>query len=235
MLSATGEKLSKRHGAVSALEYRDAGYSPVAVLNYLARFGWAHGNQEVFSLKELVDAFSWEACGKNDGRFDVKKFAAIQYEHLKRIDLTNNEQYAHGILPLLYKAGFENLNHKQIERLIPLVRTRSKTFIEAAQELDPILRKDILIDEQAAKNIFTPDAKQKLQLFYAFLSTMDSWNEASLRTATQDWLTASNMTLKDIGQPSRLAIVGKTNSPELFQVMDALGKDTTLTRISKQI
>ena len=83
MLAPNGEKLSKRHGAVSVTEYRDKGYAPDAVLNYLARFGWSHGDQEVFSKDELVQAFSWEACGRGDGKFDAKKFLAINHEHLK--------------------------------------------------------------------------------------------------------------------------------------------------------
>ena len=83
MLAPNGEKLSKRHGAVSVTEYRDQGYSPNAVLNYLARFGWSHGDQEVFSRGELVDAFDWEHCNRSDGKFDAKKFLAIDHEHLK--------------------------------------------------------------------------------------------------------------------------------------------------------
>ena len=83
MLAPNGEKLSKRHGAVSVGEYRDKGYSPHAVLNYLARFGWSHGDQEVFSLDELVAAFDWEHCNRSDGKFDAKKFLAIDHEHLK--------------------------------------------------------------------------------------------------------------------------------------------------------
>jgi len=93
MLAPSGEKLSKRHGAVSVSEYRDQGYSPHAVLNYLARFGWSHGDQEVFSMQELVAAFSWEACGRGDGKFDPKKFLAIQQEHLKAPRLTPDAGY----------------------------------------------------------------------------------------------------------------------------------------------
>ena len=94
MLAQSGEKLSKRHGAVSVTEYRDKGYSPMAVLNYLARFGWSFGDQEVFSRDELIAAFSWENCGRGDGKFDDKKFLAINHEHLKTERLTPNAEYA---------------------------------------------------------------------------------------------------------------------------------------------
>src|SRR5262249_31133145 len=89
MLAPSGEKLSKRHGAVSVGEYKDQGYSPNAVLNYLARFGWSFGDQEVFSKEELIGAFSWEGCGRGDGKFDAKKFLAIDFEHLRSDRLTS--------------------------------------------------------------------------------------------------------------------------------------------------
>ena len=94
MLAPNGEKLSKRHGAVSVGEYRDQGDSPRAVLNYLARFGWSHGDQEVFSLEQLTAAFGWDGCNRSDGKFDAKKFLAIDHEHLKTPRLTSDHEYA---------------------------------------------------------------------------------------------------------------------------------------------
>lgn len=235
MLSATGEKLSKRHGAVSTTEYRDAGYTPEAVLNYLAKFGWGHGNQEVFSLKELVDTFSWEACGKNDGRFDVKKFAAIQYEHMKSSSLTNDEQYAHGTLPFLYARGIAGVNHKQVEAAVHLVRHKCKTFIEAADELDPILRKDISIDPEAAQKFFTPENKTRLQELRIVLSGVDDWTTDELKNITYSWLAGKGISIKDIGQAIRVSITGRTNGAELFQTMQVLGKFITIERMQKVI
>jgi len=107
MLAPNGEKLSKRHGAVAALEYRDQGYSPNAVLNYLVRFGWSHGDQEVFSRGELIDAFGWDACGKGDGKFDAKKFLAINHSHLKEERLTPVDEYATRLEPFLEKRGLK--------------------------------------------------------------------------------------------------------------------------------
>lgn len=231
MLSPEGQKLSKRHGAVSVTEYRDKGYSPTAVLNYLARFGWGFGNQEVFSLKQLIDAFSWDGCGKNDGRFDVKKFAAIQAEHLKREDLTSNEEYAHRVLPFLFARGVGDLNHKRVESVVHLVRTRSKTYIEAANELDPILRNEITVEQTASEKFLVENNKKLLRSFGSTLTLLEEWNENSLREYANRWCDINKLTLKDIGQPLRVSITGRANSPELFQVMEALGKDTTIKRI----
>lgn len=234
MLSPTGEKLSKRHGAVGVGEYRDNGYSPNAVLNYLARFGWGHGNQEVFSLKELIDAFSWEGCGKNDGRFDTKKFAAIQFEHLKREDLTSNQEYAHRTIPFLYDRGIGDVNHERVEAAVHIVRHKARTYIEAANELDPIFRKDISVDPAAAEKFITNETKNFLNKYETFLGSIDNWSENALRDSTIHWLAANGLTLKDVGQPIRVSVTGRANSPELFQMMTALGKDATLERINRQ-
>ena len=235
MLSATGEKLSKRHGAVSVTEYRDKGYSPTAVLNYLARFGWGFGNQEVFSMKELIGAFSWDGCGKGDGRFDVKKFAAIQYEHLKRDDLTSDSEYAHRTLPFLYAQGIGDVNHKRVEDVIHLVRTRSKTYIEAANELDPVLRREIAVDQAASEKFLTEENKKMLRNFGSTLTLVSDWSEEGLRNYAKMWCDTNHLTLKDIGQPLRVSVTGRANSPELFQVMSAIGKDATIQRIANQI
>lgn len=233
MLSPTGEKLSKRHGAVSVTEYRDAGYSPAAVLNYLARFGWGFGNQEVFSLNNLIEAFSWDNCGKNDGRFDTKKFAAIQFEHLKHPELSSDEEYAHRVIPFLYSRGLGDLNHARVRDAVRIIRHKSKTFIEAANELDPIFRQDIVIDPDAANKFFTTLAKERLQDYSRSLMTIDNWTEESIRSETMGWLGRINSSLKEMGQPIRVAVSGRANSPELFQMMHVMGKDLTINRINK--
>ncbi len=105
MLAADGKKLSKRDGAVAAGDYRDKGIPPEGLLNYLVRFGWSFGDEEVFSLADLVEKFSWDRCGPADGKFDVKKLAAIVFEHLKRPELTGDAAYADAVLPFLEQRG----------------------------------------------------------------------------------------------------------------------------------
>jgi glutamyl-tRNA synthetase len=113
ILAPNGEKLSKRHGAVAVTDYRDRGYSPMAVLNYLARFGWSHGDQEVFSRDELIAAFTWEACGRGDGKFDDKKFLAIDHDHLKTERLLPTNEYVERVLPFLAARGLE-VSHEAV-------------------------------------------------------------------------------------------------------------------------
>src|SRR5690606_19644417 len=101
MLSPKGEKLSKRHASVSVSEYRDKGYTPDAVLNYLVRFGWSSGDTEIFSKQELIEAFNWDHVGKSDGKFDAAKFADVAFEHLKTPHLTDDERYLELVRPHL--------------------------------------------------------------------------------------------------------------------------------------
>lgn len=234
MLDQTRAKLSKRTNSVSVFEYRDAGYSPSATLNYLSKFGWSFdGKQELFSINDLIEKFSLEACGRNDGCFDPKKFAAINHAHLKNETLTSNEEYAHRTLPFLYERGLADINSKQVESIVHLCRSKAKTYIEAANELDPILRKEITIDPEVEKKFITDTSRKTLNKYNAFLGSIDTWNEIALKENTVRWLTDNNLALKDIGQGVRTLITGRANSPELFQVMAALGKDITIERISR--
>ena len=127
MLSPKGEKLSKRHTSVSVQEYRDRGYPPAAVLNYIVRFGWSYGDQEIFSREELVKAFDWERVNRGDGKFDEKKFADTAFEHLKREDLTPLVEYSRTVRPFLAERGLSEPDEDSLLRAIPTIRERART------------------------------------------------------------------------------------------------------------
>jgi glutamyl-tRNA synthetase len=229
MLAQSGEKLSKRHGAVSVTEYRDQGYAPAAVLNYLARFGWSHGDQEVFSRKELVAAFGWEACGRGDGKFDAKKFLAIEHEHMKRPDLMPDEEYASRTL-LFLKAGAE-ASKDEVQRAIYTVRERSRTFVEAADALDFFFRDPPEMDPKAVDKFLTFAQAAMLGELGAVLKTVEPWTEVEIEARVHAWLTEKNLAIKDVAQPARVALTGRTASPGLFQVLYVLGKPRSLARL----
>ena len=235
MLAPSGEKLSKRHGAVSATEYRDQGYSPDAVLNYLARFGWSHGDQEVFSKEELIAAFSWEACGRGDGKFDQKKFLAIEHEHLKSARLTPDAEYARRVVPFLHARGIETVYAQKLAVAIPTVRERSRTFVEAAEGLDFFFRAEPEMDAKAAQKFLVKANAPNLRAFLDMLTaTPDGdWTEAALEARMQAWLTERSLTIKDVAQPARVALTGRTASPGLYQVLVVLGREASLSRVEK--
>jgi glutamyl-tRNA synthetase len=230
MLSQNGEKLSKRHGAVSATEYRDRGYIPQAVLNYLARFGWAHGDQEVFSLDELVQAFDWEHCHKSDGKFDAKKFLAINHEHLKSVRLTSDEAYAAGVGPFLQARGLQ-VERERVRQAIGLVRERATTFADAADRLDFLFRDPPVIEDAARAKFLVPPASVPLLELAEVVATVQPWTASGLESAVEAWLARKGLTMKDVAQPARVALTGRTASPGLFEVVAALGRDRTIDRL----
>jgi glutamyl-tRNA synthetase len=230
MLNQKGAKLSKRDGAVGVFEYRDLGYAPEAVLNYLVRFGWSHGDQEVFSKAELVEAFNWEACGRGDGKFDAKKFLAVDHEHLKSARLVPDDEYAHRTVPFLHARGRTNATEDAVKRVLRMIRERATTFADAAERLDFLFRDAPEIDPEAARKFLGEEGAARLRGLLAALED-GAWTEPELDARTNAFLAANNLQIKDVAQSARVALTGKTASPGLFQVMWALGRDATLARL----
>ena len=232
MLAQNGEKLSKRHGAVSVTEYRDQGYSPRAVLNYLARFGWSHGDQEVFSLDELVAAFDWEHCNRSDGKFDAKKFLAINHEHLKTARLMGDDEYTERLMPFLEKRGLPGLDRERVKATIPLIRERATTFADAADRLDFVFRETPVVDPAAATKFLTPPSLAMLGDFAAVVAKTEPWTAQALEERVVAWLAERGLQIKDVAQAARVALTGRTASPGLYDVIAILGKERAVTRLT---
>jgi glutamyl-tRNA synthetase len=233
MLAPSGEKLSKRHGAVSATEYREKGYAPGAVLNYLVRFGWAFGDQEVFSIDELVEKFDWAGCGRGDGKFDAKKFLAINHDHLKSLALMPDATYARSVAPFLAKRGIDRFDDAVLLRALPMIRDRAHTFVEAADLLDYMLRDEPVVDKTAAAKAFVGPAAGYLRRMIEVLGACPSWEEASLDLALKEWVARDGIAFKDVAQPARVALTGRSASPSLHQVLAVLGKDASMARLER--
>jgi len=231
MLAPNGEKLSKRHGAVSVTEYRDQGYSPRAVLNYLARFGWSHGDQEVFSLDELVAAFDWEHCNKSDGKFDAKKFLAVNAEHLKSPRLVPDADYAERTAPFVKARGLD-ADAARVLPMVGLVRERATTFVDAADRLDFVFRDPPAIDAAAAAKFVTAESIALLRELAGVLGGVEPWAVHPLEEATHAWLAKKGIAIKDVAQAARVALTGRTASPGLFDVIAALGRERALARLT---
>jgi glutamyl-tRNA synthetase len=231
MLAQSGEKLSKRHGAVSVFEYRDQGFAPNAVLNYLVRFGWSHGDKEVFSKEELIEAFGWEACGRGDGKFDGKKFLAINHAHLKDPKLMPDAEYARRALPFVKARGLEAVTEADILGALPAIRERATTFVDAADRLDFVFRKDPVMEEAAVAKFLVPANAANLRGLAATLEGASSWTEQALEARAHEWLKERGLEIKQVAQPARVALTGRTASPGLFQVIAILGQAEALRRL----
>jgi glutamyl-tRNA synthetase len=235
MLGPDGVKLSKRHSAVAAGEYRDKGIPPAALLNYLVRFGWSYGDQEVFSLSDLIAKFGWDHCGTSDGKFDVKKFGAIVFEHLKTPDLTGDEAYADGVIPFLAQRGLSSVDRPTLLAALPLVRPRAQSWVEAADALDYFFRDPPVYDEKAVKKFLAPDKAARLPELRTVLAGAPTWQKQPLEDRVVAWLASAGLELKDVAQPARVAVTGRGASPGLFEVLEILGRERALARLDHAI
>lgn len=227
-----GKKLAKRDGAFDVRELREQGYSPQAALSYIARLGWSYGDQELYTLEEMVEKFDITTVSRVDAKLDRTKHSAINYSFIKDAKYTSDTDYTHHLLPFISQLGLE-IDQPSLLVLIPLVRSRARTFLEAASILQPIISPTITIDPEAEKQHLTLNNKETLQNFSRALSELPFWTEQSLRDKTNEWLSQVNLSLKDIGPMTRTALVGRTTSPELFQTIWAIGRQRTIERLSR--
>ncbi len=233
MLSPKGEKLSKRHAAVSVDEYKERGYPPAAVLNYIVRFGWSSGDQEIFGLDELVKLFSWDHVNKSDGKFDEKKFADVAFEHLKRPELTSLPTYAKNVQPFLAQRGITSTDPDLLLAAIPGVRERARTYRDAASDLDFYFREPPEVDPKAREKLLSKEAAARMVELASALEGTKPWDAATLEAKARTWCEAQGVAIKDVAQPARVALTGRSASPPLFEVMAVLGEPRSLDRLRR--
>lgn len=234
MLGKGGAKLSKRHGAVAVSEYRDQGVVPEGLLNYLARFGWSHGDEEVFALDQLVDAFDWGQCNRSDGRFDPTKLTAIAFEHLKRPELCSDDDYVARLKPWLEDL-YGATDEAKLRTVLPHIRPRAKTLREAAETVDYLFGAELRYDEKAKKKFLMSERGKYLEPLRELIAGVEPFEAEVLEEAVKRWAEDKELKLGAVAQPARVALTGRTASPGLFDVMVLLGRDTTLQRLAAAV
>ncbi len=222
-----GKKLSKRNAAVSVAEYRDMGFLPDAVLNYLARLGWSHGDQEIFSRSEMIQHFDWSHVGRTAAQYDLKKFQFVQSSHLRALDDAKLGEFARPYL----KAGASIDSEERFRAAIGTVKTRAVTLLEVGEMVDFYFRDTLDFDAKAAAKFLVPTAATLLGDFRAHLAAQPSFERASLEAATTAWLTERGLQIKDVAQAARVSLTGKSQSPGLYEVLEVLGRDRALARL----
>jgi len=225
-------RLSKRHGATSLLEYKNEGFLPEALMNYLARLGWAYKDQEVFSREELIEKFDLSHVGKSPAIFDMDKLSWLNSYYIKN---TDDRTIAKNLEYFLEKEGIA-VDRK--EKLIPVVKSlkeRAKTLKEMASMAAYFFNDNIEYDEKAREKFLTPQTRDILESFLNGFKTLHTLDEASEKKIIEDIVRQTNRKVVDVIQPIRVALTGRTASPGIFEVIDILGRESVEKRIDRAI
>jgi len=228
ILGADGAKLSKRHGAVSVLQYRDDGYLPEALLNYLVRLGWSHGDQEVFSMEEMQRLFDIRDVNKAASAFNPEKLLWLNQQHIMR---ATPERLAEYLKPQLAALGVAVTEDRTLVAVAKVMQERAKTLREMAQNSLYFFRDFTSYDEKAAKKNLTGDSVAPLRTVRDKLSALDEWTAAGAHEAVNQTATELGIGLGKVAQPVRVAVAGTAVSPPIDVTLEALGRATTLRRL----
>jgi glutamyl-tRNA synthetase len=230
ILGTDKARLSKRHGATSVTAYRDMGYLPEAVVNYLVRLGWSHGDEEIFSREELIEQFSLESVGKSAGVFNPEKFLWLNSHHLKS---RPPAQLATEIVPFIEAKGYPVPKDKEwLEKMTATLKERAKTLAELVEQAHYYLSDDISLDEKAAKKFLTPEITAPLRDLMQKLSDLPDFSDSAVQQAFAEVLEQTGLSMGKLAQPVRVALTGSTVSPGIHEVIAVLGKERTLKRLN---
>jgi len=222
-------RLSKRHGATSVLAYRDLGYLPDAVVNYLARLGWSHGDQELFTRAELIEHFTLENVGKAAGIFNPEKLEWVNFQYMKAMPPAD---LAGLVVPFLERAGLPvPADRAWLVRVVETLRERAKTLVELADFCRFYLVDTVELDPKAAAKHLTPEIGPVLDDLIGRLAALPRWDAGPLESAFQATLAAHGLALGKLAQPVRVAVTGGTVSPGIYEVLDVLGRERALARL----
>jgi glutamyl-tRNA synthetase len=231
ILGADKARLSKRHGATSVTAYRDMGFLPEAVVNYLVRLGWSHGDQEIFTLDELIRFFDFKDVGATAGVFNPEKMLWVNHEWLRKL---TPAQLAKEALPFFRAAGIEAQDDAKLVKIAELGQERTKSFVELANWARYFYL-PITLDPKAKAKFLVPDTKPLLQAVRDGIAGMATLEEKALEALFNDLATAKGLGLGKIAQPVRVALTGGTASPSIYDVVILLGKATSLQRLDDAI
>ncbi|MBV1864739.1 MAG: glutamate--tRNA ligase [Rhodobacteraceae bacterium] len=225
-----GKKLSKRHGALGVEEYRDMGYLPAAMRNYLARLGWAHGNDELFSTEQAIEWFDLKGIGKSPARLDFKKLDNVSAFHIKNAP---DQELVSAIETYLASTNQVPLTDTQRENLLkamPVLKDRSKKLPDILEKAHFVLSNRPFTPNEAAEKLL--DSVSRSILFRLTKLLQDaSWSHEGLEACLHDFAQAEDLKLGKIAQPLRAALTGRTVSPSVFEMMVLLGKQETIGRL----
>ncbi len=224
--------LSKRHGATSVMEYKELGILPEALINCLARMGWSHGDQEIFSREELIENFTIENIGKSPSIFDMEKLLWLNAHYIKE---KRPEDLVPLLLPFLQARNYPEKPAPYIAAAAETLQPRSRTLVEMADAMRFFMVDEVEFEPAAAKKFLTRDMREAFDPLISEMEALGDFNAQNLEEIFKKITGAMNMKLGKIAQPVRVALTGTTVSPGLFEIIDVLGKETVLKRLRKAL
>ncbi|HAN56590.1 MAG TPA: glutamate--tRNA ligase [Betaproteobacteria bacterium] len=230
ILGADGERLSKRHGAVSVMQYLEDGYLPEALLNYLARLGWAHGDEEVFSMAQFVEWFNLESISRSPAKFNGEKLQWINQQYLKTAD---NDRLAALTLPFLQRDGCDTQTGPALTEVMQLLKERVNTLAELADAAVPFYRYLAPSAELIAQHL-SAEAIPALTVLANQLNTID-WNREAIQATLKSVVAESGLKMPKIAMPLRVLVTGQTQTPSIDATLALLGRDTVVRRLRNHL
>ena len=232
ILGPDGAKLSKRHGAVSVMQYREEGYLPEALLNYLVRLGWSHGDQEIFSREEMIRLFDLAQVHPSAAAINPDKLLWINQHYLKTSDPAHVASHLSWHIGRL---GLDPAAGPALEEVVVALRERSHTLVEMAQQAACYFREAISYDEKAAALHLGLEADPLLRAALEALEAVQDWRAPLLDTAIKDLVKAQGIKFPKLAQPLRVALTGSTASPSIDVTLALVGRERSLVRLQKAI
>jgi len=231
ILGSDKTRLSKRHGATSVMAYKDMGFLPEALVNYLVRLGWAHGDQEIFSMAQLIELFSMEAVGKSPAVFNPDKLLWLNAHYIKE---SSSDRLLEEMKPL-WPVGTDTGDAAFTKNVIADLQPRVKTLVELASMADFYFTDDVTYEAQAAQKFLTPDIIGHFKGMLDGISAVKNFTKEGLEDFFKAFTQERNIKFKVIAQPLRVALTGKTISPGIDEIMVTLGKDRVIKKIQNAI
>jgi glutamyl-tRNA synthetase len=234
-----GSKLSKRHGALGVDAYRAMGYVPAALRNYLVRLGWSHGDQEIFSTQEMIDAFDLPAIGRSAARFDFAKLENLNGHYIRHADDQSLVTMFEDVLSYVpngpeLKAKLNDTTRGQLLRAMSGLKERAKTLIELIDSAYFIFADRPLAIEPKAAALLTPENRQLIGKLRLALEAVTTWTAETTEAAMRAFAEQNDLKLGAVAQPLRAALTGRTTSPGIFDVSAVLGREECLARLADQ-
>jgi glutamyl-tRNA synthetase len=234
ILGTDRARLSKRHGATSVLAYRDEGYLPEALVNFLARLGWSYGDQEIFTREELIKYFNLEQVGKANAVFNAEKLLWLNSEYIK---LTPEERLFELVKPFLVNEGYlkENVDIKWACRAIKSLKERCRTLKELAHAMRYYLLDYVDIEPKAKEKYINPETIPIIKEITEKLAQLNDFTQDKIEKIFMDIVNERGLKLGQVAQPIRVVITGSTVSPGIYEVLEIVGKEKTLKRLRRII